>query len=94
MTTDPRDIPPIDDWNQLLAGKVAVVTGGGAEGIGGAVTELFATHGAIVEVAEIDRERADAVTIASQASKVFPSSVSPVTHASTLLKAMPVSRVR
>jgi len=61
MTTDPNDVPPIDDWNRLLDGKVAVVTGGGAEGIGGAITELFATHGATVEVAEIDPHRANAV---------------------------------
>lgn len=68
MTTDPGDIPSIEDWNQLLAGKVAVVTGGGAEGIGGAITELFAAHGAIVEVAEIDPERADAVVDAVTAA--------------------------
>jgi NAD(P)-dependent dehydrogenase (short-subunit alcohol dehydrogenase family) len=61
MTTDPQDVPPVDDWNRLLEGKVAVVTGGGAEGIGGAITELFAAHGATVEVAEIDRSRAEAV---------------------------------
>jgi NAD(P)-dependent dehydrogenase (short-subunit alcohol dehydrogenase family) len=50
-------VPPIDDWNQLLAGKVAVVTGGG-DGIGGAISRLFAAHGAHVEIAEIDPERA------------------------------------
>lgn len=61
MTTDPSDVPPVDDWNRLLDGKVAVVTGGGAEGIGGAITELFAAHGATVEVAEIDADRATAV---------------------------------
>ena len=53
----PLSVPPIDDWNQLLAGKVAVVTGGGA-GIGGAISRLFAQHGAIVEIAEIDPQRA------------------------------------
>jgi NAD(P)-dependent dehydrogenase (short-subunit alcohol dehydrogenase family) len=67
MTTDPSDIPPIEDWNQLLADKVAVITGGGAEGIGGAISELFAAHGAIVEVADIDRDRADAVVKAVKA---------------------------
>lgn len=53
----PTDVPPIDDWNRLLEGRVAVVTGGGA-GIGGAVSRLFAQHGAHVEIAEIDPERA------------------------------------
>ena len=48
VTTDPNDVPTIDDWNRLLEGKVAVVTGGGA-GIGGAITGLFAAHGAIVD---------------------------------------------
>jgi len=41
----------------LLAGKVAVVTGGGG-GIGRAVSETFASHGAEVVVAEIDADRA------------------------------------
>src|SRR5436309_10372828 len=57
-TQQPSDVPPIDDWNRLLDGKVAVVTGGG-DGIGGAISRLFARHGALVELAEIDRERAD-----------------------------------
>lgn len=53
-------VPPIADWNRLLDGRVAVVTGGGA-GIGAAVATLFAEHGAAVEVAEIDPERAERV---------------------------------
>jgi NAD(P)-dependent dehydrogenase (short-subunit alcohol dehydrogenase family) len=53
----PSNVPPIADWNRLLDGRVAVVTGGG-DGIGGAISRLFAQHGAIVEVAEVDAERA------------------------------------
>lgn len=53
-------VPPITDWNRLLDGRVAVVTGGGA-GIGAAVATLFAEHGAAVEVAEIDRGRAEQI---------------------------------
>jgi NAD(P)-dependent dehydrogenase (short-subunit alcohol dehydrogenase family) len=54
----PSDVPTISNWNRLLDGKVAVVTGGG-DGIGGAISRLFAEHGALVEIAEIDAERAD-----------------------------------
>ena len=53
MPQHPDQVPPIDDWNRLLDGRVAVVTGGGA-GIGAAIATLFAQHGALVEVAEID----------------------------------------
>ncbi|MCH2173045.1 SDR family oxidoreductase [Myxococcota bacterium] len=60
MTTQvPENVPPIEDWSRLLDGRVAVVTGGGA-GIGGAISRLFALHGARVEIAEIDPERAEA----------------------------------
>ncbi|ONH32003.1 3-oxoacyl-ACP reductase [Pseudofrankia asymbiotica] len=51
-------MPPIENWNRLLGGRVAVVTGGG-DGIGGAIARLFAEHGALVEAAEIDPERAE-----------------------------------
>jgi len=47
------DVPPIDDWSRLLAGRTAAVTGGGA-GIGAAICLLFAQHGAHVELADID----------------------------------------
>lgn len=55
-----RDVPPIGDWNRLLDDRVAVVTGGG-DGIGGAVSRLFAEHGALVEVAEVEPERAQRI---------------------------------
>ena len=54
----PSDVTPIERWDRLLDGKVAVVTGGG-DGIGAAVALLFARHGARVEIAEIDAERAE-----------------------------------
>ncbi|MEC9000250.1 MAG: SDR family NAD(P)-dependent oxidoreductase, partial [Actinomycetota bacterium] len=57
---DSSQVPPICDWHRLLDGRVAVVTGGGA-GIGGAVSRLFAEHGALVEVAEVDPDRAAVV---------------------------------
>ena len=47
---------PLDAFR--LDGKIAVVTGGG-DGIGGAVSRLFAEHGALVEIAEIDAARAE-----------------------------------
>jgi len=56
---DPSNVPPIEDWNRLLADRTAVVTGGGT-GIGGATARLFARHGAHVEIAEIDPELAEA----------------------------------
>ncbi|BAX92624.1 3-oxoacyl-[acyl-carrier-protein] reductase FabG [Mycobacterium shigaense] len=45
---------------RLLAGRVAVVTGGGG-GIGAATAKLFALHGARVVVADIDRGLAQRV---------------------------------
>jgi NAD(P)-dependent dehydrogenase (short-subunit alcohol dehydrogenase family) len=53
----PTDVTPIERWDRLLDGQVAVVTGGG-DGIGAAVALLFAHHGARVEIAEIDADRA------------------------------------
>lgn len=52
------EVPPIDDYGSLLEGRVAVVTGGG-DGIGGAISRLFAAHGARVEIAEIDADRGE-----------------------------------
>jgi NAD(P)-dependent dehydrogenase (short-subunit alcohol dehydrogenase family) len=61
MTTQtPANIPPIEDWSRLLEGRVTVVSGGG-EGIGAAIARLFAEHGALIEIAEIDGDRAAAV---------------------------------
>ncbi len=61
MTTQtPANVPPIGDWNRLLENRIAVVSGGG-EGIGAAIARLFAEHGAFVEIAEIDGDRAAAV---------------------------------
>jgi NAD(P)-dependent dehydrogenase (short-subunit alcohol dehydrogenase family) len=54
----PDSVAPIPDWGRLLDGKVAIVTGGG-DGIGGAISRLFAQHGARVEIAEIDPARAE-----------------------------------
>jgi NAD(P)-dependent dehydrogenase (short-subunit alcohol dehydrogenase family) len=58
----PANVPAIDDYAHLLAGRVAVVTGGG-DGIGGAIARLFAQHGAHVEIAEIDHARAERVMV-------------------------------
>jgi NAD(P)-dependent dehydrogenase (short-subunit alcohol dehydrogenase family) len=59
MPQTPDNVPPIPDYSRLLDGRVAAVTGGGRDGIGGAITELFLQHGATVEIAEIDPARAD-----------------------------------
>ena len=48
-----------DPMERLLDGRVAIVTGG-AGGIGGAISTLFASHGARVVVADIDDARATA----------------------------------
>jgi NAD(P)-dependent dehydrogenase (short-subunit alcohol dehydrogenase family) len=66
-TQQPSDVTPIENWNRLLDGKVAVVTGGG-DGIGGAISRLFAEHGALVEIAEIDPERAERTRAAIEAA--------------------------
>jgi len=63
----PSNVTPIDDWNHLLDGRVAVVTGGGA-GIGAAIATLFAEHGARVEVAEVDPDRAEQTRRAIEAT--------------------------
>jgi NAD(P)-dependent dehydrogenase (short-subunit alcohol dehydrogenase family) len=59
MAQEPTDVPAIPDYQRLLEGRVTVVTGGG-DGIGGAISRLFAEHGALVEIGEIDPDRAKA----------------------------------
>jgi NAD(P)-dependent dehydrogenase (short-subunit alcohol dehydrogenase family) len=54
----PADVPPVGEWNHLLAGRTTVVTGGGA-GIGEAICLLFANQGAHVELCDIDVEAAN-----------------------------------
>jgi len=61
------DVTPIGDWNRLLDGRVAVVTGGGA-GIGAAIATLFAEHGARVELAEVYPDRAERTRRAIEAA--------------------------
>lgn len=51
--------PSIPDYARLLDGRIAVVTGGGT-GIGGAISRLFAQHGAHVEIIDCDEVVADA----------------------------------
>ena len=52
----PQDVS-MEQATQLLADRVAVVTGGGG-GIGAATAQLFAQHGAHVVIADIDAELA------------------------------------
>lgn len=66
MTPTPGP-PPIEDGNRLLDGRVAVVTGG-AGGIGGAISRLFAAHGALVAIADVDGDAAAATVAAIEAA--------------------------
>ncbi|MFP6663478.1 MAG: SDR family oxidoreductase [Deltaproteobacteria bacterium] len=63
---DRASVPAIENWGRLLDGRVALVTGGGA-GIGAAIARLFAQHGALVELAEIDAARGEETAAAIRA---------------------------
>jgi 3-oxoacyl-[acyl-carrier protein] reductase len=52
-------IPKVDESARPLAGRAALVIGGGGEGIGRAITRALAAAGAAVAVADIDPQRAD-----------------------------------
>lgn len=88
----PTDVPAIADYNKLLEGRVAVVTGGGADGIGGAIAALFAQHGALVEIAEIDAGRAEesvaAITGAGGTARAHVLDVTQPAEATRLAKAV------
>ena len=60
---DTRPLAP----GPLLSGRVAIVTGGGG-GIGRAISETFAAHGASVVVIDDDGDRAHATVAAARAS--------------------------
>ena len=79
--------PPIDNWNRLLDGRVAVVTGG-AGGIGGAVSSLFAQHGAHVEFIDIDAEAAQ-----SKEAEILAAGGSVRAHVADVRDAAEVARV-
>ncbi len=51
---------PTGDWSQLLLNKVVIVTGAGG-GLGSAIAETCAVHGARVVVADINKKAADEV---------------------------------
>ena len=59
--------------NGLLAGRIAVITGG-AGGIGGGVTRRFSAEGATVVVNDIDAELLDAMVahVTSEGGHIFP----------------------
>jgi len=68
-----KDRPTVPDGlcGALLQGKVAIVTGGGAErGIGRAICALFAAHGARVAVVDIDGAAAESAAKALGAAHI------------------------
>src|SRR4051794_4856547 len=53
----------VTERNELLAGRVALITGGGGE-IGGAIATRFAEAGAAIVVADVRRDAAEQVAAA------------------------------
>ncbi len=86
----PTDVPAIPDYGKLLDGRVAVITGGGSRGIGGGIAALFGQHGALVEIAEIDAQRAEesvaAITAAGGRARAHVLDVSQPAEAEQLAK--------
>lgn len=60
----------VSRMNDLLAGKVAIVTGA-ASGIGKATAELFAAQGAAVVVADVDTDRGERVAMSLEGQAAF-----------------------
>ena len=51
---------PSGDWSRLLPNKVVIITGAGG-GIGSAIAQTCALHGARVVVADVNKKAADEV---------------------------------
>jgi NAD(P)-dependent dehydrogenase (short-subunit alcohol dehydrogenase family) len=68
--TDETRQPEKNLMNQLLAGQVAIITGG-ASGIGRATVELFVEHGARVVIADVNTEQGKLLADTLGVSTVF-----------------------
>ncbi len=61
MSTAPEQATkPSGDWSRLLLNKVVIITGAGG-GIGSAIAETCALHGAYVVIADVNKKAADEV---------------------------------